>query len=43
MKYSITIITCLIYTTLFGQIELNTGFGVNKDLAAGVILNVGYD
>ena len=43
MKLIYVIIFCLFFSKIFAQFEISTGYAVNKRLADGIALNMGYE
>jgi hypothetical protein len=43
MKFFITLFFCLCISKAFSQLEITTGYAVNKNLADGVPIHVAYD
>lgn len=43
MKYIFTLFLCFIITQGFSQLEITTGYAVNKNLADGIPIQVAYD
>lgn len=43
MKHFMAICFCLFFTKIFAQVETSMGYAVNKRMADGIALNIGYD